>query len=97
PTSPRGRIRPSCGDPSWHPDAPPSRNRRNGGAGAALEAPATRPGSGRQRRTTLTTAGRDDAAPGAGAHAQTESVHLGTTTVVRLEGPLALGHGWLLT
>lgn len=56
-----------------------------------------RPGSGRQRRTALATTSRNDAATGAGPHTQTESVHLRTATVVRLEGPLALGHGWLLT
>ena len=59
--------------------------------------PPPRPGSGRQRGAALATTSRDDAAAGAGPHTQTESVHLGTTTVVRLERPLALGHGWLLT
>ena len=56
-----------------------------------------RPGSGRQRGAALATTGADDATAGARAHPETETVHLGTTTVVRLESPLALGHGWLLT
>src|SRR5690606_11942697 len=46
-------------------------------------------GSGRELGATLATAGREDRATGAGAHAQPEAVGLGTTPVVRLEGPLA--------
>ena len=40
----------------------------------------------------LATAGAEDGTAGAGAHAQTETVHLGATTVVRLEGSLAHNH-----
>ena len=42
----------------------------------------------------LATAGAEDGTAGAGAHAQTETVHLGATTVVRLERSLA--HSQLL-
>jgi len=38
---------------------------------------------------TLATTCTKDGTAGAGAHTEPESVHLGTTTVVRLEGSLA--------
>lgn len=43
---------------------------------------------------TLATASAKDGAAGAGAHAQTESVHLGAAAVVRLKSSLA--HNWYL-
>lgn len=49
--------------------------------------------SGRELRAALASTAVDDRAAGASAHAQPESMHARTTTVVRLEGPLALGHG----
>ena len=52
-----------------------------------------RVGSGRQARASLATTGVDDRATRTGTHTQPESVHACTTTVVRLKGPLALGHG----
>ncbi len=55
-------------------------------AGQHLAAPV----SGGQACAALATTARDDGAAGAGAHAQTEAVRLGTTTVVGLESPL--GH-----
>lgn len=55
-------------------------------AGQHLAAPV----SGGQACATLATTARNDGAAGAGAHAQTEAVRLGTTTVVGLESPL--GH-----
>lgn len=45
--------------------------------------------SGRQAGATLATAGREDRAAGTGPHAQTETVGLRATAVVRLEGALA--------
>jgi hypothetical protein len=45
--------------------------------------------SGREGGATLGPAGRQDRAPGAGAHAQPEAVGLRAPTVVRLEGALA--------
>ena len=48
--------------------------------------------SGGQLGAALATAGSQNGAAGAGRHAQTEAVRLGTTTVVGLEGPLG-GHG----
>lgn len=55
----------------------------------------TRPGSGSQRLASLATPPGDDRAPSPGAHPQPEAVHTRTTPIVRLEGPLALGHGCL--
>lgn len=51
--------------------------------------------SGSQRATALAPAARDDRPAGASAHPQTETMHPGPPTVVRLEGPLALGHGYV--
>src|SRR3954468_10340287 len=45
----------------------------------------------RQLGASLTTAGAQDGAAGAGAHPQTETVDLGAPAVVRLEGSLAHG------
>jgi len=39
----------------------------------------------------LATAGTKDGAAGTGTHAQTEAVHLGATTVVRLESSFTHG------
>lgn len=50
----------------------------------------------RQLGTALTATTGDNAAAGASAHAKTETVRLGTATVIRLESPLALGHSVLL-
>ena len=44
-------------------------------------------------RAALAAARRDDGATRTGAHPETEAVHARPTTVVRLERPLALGHG----
>ena len=55
----------------------------------------TRPGSGSQRLASLATPTGDDRAPRASAHPQPEAVHARTTPIVRLKGPLALGHGCL--
>ncbi len=41
----------------------------------------------------LATAGRHDGATGTRTHPQPETVHTGPAAVVRLESPLALGHG----
>lgn len=46
-----------------------------------------------QACTALAATCSDDRAARTGAHTSTESVHTCTTTVVRLERPLALGHG----
>lgn len=54
-------------------------------AGQHLAAPV----SGGQACAALATTARNDGAAGAGAHAQTEAVRLGTTTVVGLESPLS--------
>jgi len=43
---------------------------------------------GRELRTTLAAAVRDDGATSAGTHAQTESMGLGATPVVRLKRAL---------
>ena len=45
--------------------------------------------------TALAAASRHDGAAGTGPHTQTEAVHTGPTAVVRLESPLALGHGYI--
>lgn len=51
--------------------------------------------SGSQGLTALATTTGDDRPAGPGAHAQTETVNACPPTIVRLEGPLALGHGCL--
>lgn len=53
--------------------------------------------SGRECAAALATPTGDDRTSSASAHAQTEAVHPGSAPVVRLEGPLALGHGVLLS
>ena len=66
----------------------------HGGAEVIRPGDPVRPGEQRLRGefgATLATTSREDGAAGAGAHAQPETVHLGTTTVVRLEGSLAHG------
>jgi len=45
----------------------------------------------RQFGTALAAAGSQDGTAGAGAHAKTEAVLLGTTAVIRLKSPLAHG------
>jgi hypothetical protein len=52
--------------------------------------------SGRQRAAALTAPVGHDRTPRAGPHPQAEAVHAGSAPVIRLEGPLALGHGVLL-
>ena len=66
--------------------------------GCVPEAPPKNPTlrSGRERPTPLTAPARHNRASGAGAHAQPEAMHAGSAPVVRLEGPLALGHDVLL-
>lgn len=54
-----------------------------------------RAGSGGQLGAALGTATVHNCAAGASTHAQTEAVHAGTTTVVRLESTLPLSH-WVL-
>ncbi len=49
--------------------------------------------SGRQRTTSLTAPAGYDRAPGTRPHPQAESMHPCATPIVRLECPLALGHG----
>lgn len=44
---------------------------------------------GRKLDAALAAARRQNGAAGAGAHAKTEAVLLGTTAVIRLKGPLA--------
>lgn len=53
----------------------------------------SRTASRSERATALAAPTGNDGAPGTGTHAQPEAVHTCTTTVVRLKGPLALGHG----
>ncbi len=62
------------------------------------ESTATTPGaaSGRQRATTLTAPAGHDGSPRPGTHPQSKTVDAGSAPVVRLKGPLALGHGVLL-
>jgi hypothetical protein len=50
-------------------------------------------GSRSERAAALVATAGDDRTSGPGPHPQPEAVHLGTTPVVRLERPLALGHG----
>ena len=50
--------------------------------------------SGRELCAALAATGVDDRTPRAGTHTQPETMHASTTTDVRLESPLALGHGW---
>lgn len=52
--------------------------------------------SGSQRAAALAAPAGHDGPPGAGTHPQPEAMHAGSAPVVRLEGPLALGHGVLL-
>jgi hypothetical protein len=52
-----------------------------------------RPDSGRQAPPTFPSPVRHDRAPGARPHPQPKPMHPRTLAVVRLEGPLALGHG----
>ncbi len=49
-----------------------------------------------ERPPPLATPARHDRPPGPGTHPQPEAVYPGSTPVVRLKGPLALGHGYLL-
>ena len=51
-------------------------------------------GSGSQRTTTLAAPLGHDRAPSARPHAQPETMNPRPAPVVRLEGPLALGHGY---
>src|ERR1700753_1703933 len=51
---------------------------------------------GSQPSTTLAPPAGNDRTPGAGTHPQAEAMHTSSAPVVRLEGPLALGHGILL-
>jgi hypothetical protein len=77
------------GVPCWNATAA-----AHGGAEVIRPRNPVRPGQQRlsgEFGATLATTSRQDGATGAGAHAQPESVHLGTTTVVRLEGSLAHG------
>ena len=46
-----------------------------------------------QGSAALSATARNDGTSGAGPHAGAEAVHASATTVIRLEGPLALGHG----
>ena len=57
--------------------------------------PPIRVGSGGQGLASLAAPTGDDGAARTGAHPQPEAVHACATPVVRLEGPLALGHGCL--
>lgn len=52
--------------------------------------------SGRERATTLAAPTGYDRASGTSAHPQAEAMHAGSAPVIRLEGPLALGHDVLL-
>lgn len=52
--------------------------------------------SGRERAATLAAPTGHDRAPGTSAHPQAEAMHAGSAPVIRLEGPLALGHDVLL-
>lgn len=63
-----------------------SSRRRRRSAAASTGIPVT---SGRKGDATLSPTGREDRAPGAGAHAQPEAVGLRTPAVVRLVGALA--------
>jgi hypothetical protein len=63
-------------------------------AGSTAREPDVR--SGRQRAAALAAPAGHDRTPGAGTHAQTETMHAGSAPVIGLEGPLALGHGVLL-
>jgi hypothetical protein len=60
---------------------------------AAAGSTASRSGSGGQLSAALAPAGTQNRPTGAGAHAQAEPVGPGATTVVGLEGALALAHG----
>jgi hypothetical protein len=51
---------------------------------------------GSQPATPLAPPTGNDRTSGAGTHPKPEAVHTGSAPVVRLEGPLALGHGILL-
>ena len=63
-------------------------------AGSTAKNPSFR--SGRQCAAALTAPVGHDEPPGPGTHPQPEAMHAGTPPVIRLEGPLALGHGILL-
>lgn len=52
--------------------------------------------SGRERAATLAAPTGHDRASGTSAHPQAETMHAGSAPVIRLEGPLALGHDVLL-
>ena len=47
-------------------------------------------------RSALAAPAGNDGTSGTGAHPQAEPVHAGSAPVIRLEGPLALGHDVLL-
>jgi hypothetical protein len=61
----------------------------------SLDPACTHAGSRSERATALATAARHDGAASARAHTKPEPVHACTAPVVRLEGPLALGHGYI--
>jgi hypothetical protein len=63
-------------------------------AGSTAKNPTLR--SGRQCAAALTAPAGHDGTPRTGPHPQAETMHAGSAPVVRLEGPLALGHGVLL-
>lgn len=71
------------------------RNRSSAAFGTAREAPPCYPSSSSQCVSALAAPTGDDRTPGAGAHPQPKAVHPSPAPVVRLEGPLALGHGTL--
>ncbi len=78
--------------------SPPRQSQLTASCGCAREAPlkdlALR--SGRERAAALAAPTGYDRTPGTSAHPQAKTMHAGSAPVIRLEGPLALGHDVLL-
>jgi hypothetical protein len=98
PREPAGRARRHRAAPSASRTSPRRQTPLTASCGCVRKAPpkdlALRSGS--QRAAAFAPPAGDDRPPGAGAHPQAEAVHAGSAPVIRLEGPLALGHGVLL-
>lgn len=93
-----GRGRRHRAAPHERRASPSRRTPLTASCGCVPEAPPKNPTlrSGRKRAASLTAPARHNRAAGAGAHAQPEAMHAGSAPVIRLEGPLALGHDVLL-
>mgnify|MGYP007050312973 CR=1 FL=1 len=88
------RVRPDPGAPAGDRDAPLRRSPSGAAVDTAQVAPrAPVTGSGGERSAALAATRGNDGATRTGPHPETEAVNARAASVVRLERPLALGHG----